>query len=56
MTTPAFPDPLPTAAAYQQEIARIEQEIAAIEKHLGQLRRERGCRVLQLEELQAPGG
>jgi hypothetical protein len=54
--TIVFPPPLESAAAYEQEIARIEQEIAATEKHLGQLRRERGCRVLQLEELQTPGG
>ena len=55
MGIPQFPPPLPTAAAYQQEIQRLEREIANAEKCLGQLRRERGCRVLQLEELQTPG-
>ena len=52
MTLPAFPDPLPSVAAYHQEIARLEQEIIAAEKHLAQLRRERGCRILQLAELE----
>jgi hypothetical protein len=56
MGIPQLPPPLESAAAYQQEIVRLEGEIAAVEKHLGRLRRERGCRVLQLEELQTPGG
>lgn len=51
MTLPIRPDPLPSANAYRAEIARLEQEIAATEQQLGQLRRERGCRLMQLEEL-----
>jgi hypothetical protein len=52
--TIVLPDPLPDARAYLAEIQRLDQEIAAAEKTLGQLRRERGCRIMQLEELE-PG-
>jgi hypothetical protein len=54
--TVVFPDPLASVAEYHQELARLELEIAATEKQLGQLRRERGCRLIQLQELEDTGG
>jgi hypothetical protein len=52
--TIVLPDPLPDARAYLAEIQRLDQEIAEASKQLSRLRRERGCRLMQLEELE-PG-
>jgi chromosome segregation ATPase len=50
--TIVLPDPLPGVAEYHRELAKLEQQILAAEQHLSQLRRERGCRIQQLAELQ----
>ena len=52
--TIVLPDPLADAAAYLAEIKRLDQAIATAEAALAQLRRERGCRIMQLAELE-PG-
>lgn len=52
--TVILPDPLPDARAYLAEIQRLDQEIAAAEKELGKMRRLRGLRLMQLEELEGP--
>jgi hypothetical protein len=50
--TVIFPEPLDSAQAYEAEIQRLVQQIAATEEQLAQLRRERGCRMYQLRELE----
>jgi len=54
MGLPVFPPELANEAAYEAEIARLDGEIAVVEKHVQRLRRERGCRVIQLESLKRP--
>lgn len=49
-----LPDPLGSAAEYIAAIKQLDNEIAQAEKHLGRLRRMRGCRILQLQQLE-PG-
>lgn len=49
-----LPDPLADVAAYLAEIQRLDGEIAEASKVLSRLRRERGIRLMQLQELQ-PG-
>ena len=50
--TVIYPDPLGSVQDYEIAIQRLNAEIAAAEKALGQLRRERGCRMFQLKELE----
>lgn len=49
-----LPDPLGSAAEYIAAIKQLDSEIAQAEKHLSRLRRLRGCRIMQLQQLE-PG-